>query len=158
MPIGHGTGHHQSVTALIFLVGSACREAGDCSGGDPPVPIPNTVVKPSSPDDTAGEAPWDNRTLPASPPAEPVPLLSLLRNRCFIHCVPLRVGRLVTVAEGTHPFPSRTRSLSPPAPTILRGKPRGTIGRCRPPYAHRHPSFAWPEARRFGLSALSVLH
>src|SRR5215813_1287785 len=45
----------------------------------------------------------------------------------------VRIGRLVTVAEGIHPFPSRTRSLSPPAPTILRGKPRGTIGRCRPP-------------------------
>jgi hypothetical protein len=50
---------------------SACGEAGDYSGGVPPVPIPNTVVKPSSPDDTAGAALWDNRTLPVSPPAEP---------------------------------------------------------------------------------------
>ncbi len=44
--------------------------AGDCSGGVPPVPIPNTVVKPSSPDDTAGEALWDNRTLPVPPRAD----------------------------------------------------------------------------------------
>src|SRR5690348_17935041 len=48
-----------------------CGEAGDYSGGDTPVPIPNTVVKPSSPNDTAGAALWDNRTLPVSPPAQP---------------------------------------------------------------------------------------
>ncbi len=40
---------------------------GDYSGGDTPVPIPNTVVKPSSPNDTAGAALWDNRTLPIPP-------------------------------------------------------------------------------------------
>ena len=40
---------------------------GDYSGGDTPVPIPNTVVKPSSPNDTAGAALWDNRTLPVPP-------------------------------------------------------------------------------------------
>jgi hypothetical protein len=45
---------------------------------------------------------------------------------------PGRAGGLVTIAEGSHPFPSRTRSLSPPAPTILQGQPCGTIGRRRP--------------------------
>ena len=62
---------------LRLVVGSrrvcppcARREAGDYSGGVTPVPIPNTVVKPSSPDDTAGEALWDNRTLPVSPRAQ----------------------------------------------------------------------------------------
>src|SRR5215469_7878252 len=50
--------------------------------------------------------------------------------------MPVRAGRLVTIAEGSHPFPSRTRSLSPPAPTILQGKLCGTIGRCRSPRAH----------------------
>src|SRR5215831_9572183 len=36
---------------------------------------------------------------------------------------------LVTLAERPHPFPSRTRSLSSPAPKILRGQPFGKIGR-----------------------------
>ena len=36
---------------------------------------------------------------------------------------------LVTLAEGSHPFSSRTRSLSPPAPMIL-GFP-GKVGRCQ---------------------------
>jgi hypothetical protein len=32
--------------------------------GETPVPIPNTVVKPSSADGTAGVAPWESRSLP----------------------------------------------------------------------------------------------
>jgi hypothetical protein len=36
---------------------------------------------------------------------------------------------LVTPAERPHPFPSRTRKLSSPAPKILRGQPLGKIGR-----------------------------
>src|SRR4026207_616191 len=38
---------------------------------------------------------------------------------------------LVTQAERPHPFPSRTRKLSSPAPKILRGEPLGKIGRRR---------------------------
>ena len=38
---------------------------------------------------------------------------------------------LVTLAERPHPFPSRTRKLSSPAPKILRGQPLGKIGRRR---------------------------
>src|SRR5579859_7356812 len=118
-----------------------CGEAGDYSGGDTPVPIPNTVVKPSSPDDTAGAALWDNRTLPVSPPAQAriAPPDVYNTTRAF-HTSPGRAGRLVTTAEGTHPFPSRTRSLSPPAPTILQGQPCGTIGRCRSPRPPKHGS------------------
>src|SRR5688500_407141 len=37
----------------------------------------------------------------------------------------------VAISEGSHPFPSRTRKLSPPEPMVLRGKPRGRVGRCR---------------------------
>ena len=32
--------------------------------GETPVPIPNTVVKPSSADGTTGAAPWESRSLP----------------------------------------------------------------------------------------------
>src|SRR5216683_4756486 len=37
----------------------------------------------------------------------------------------------VAISEGSHPFPSRTRKLSPPEPMVLRGKPCGRVGRCR---------------------------
>ena len=47
-----------------------CGWGGDYSGRETPVPIPNTVVKPSSSDDTAGAALWENRTLPLHPPAQ----------------------------------------------------------------------------------------
>ncbi len=41
---------------------------------------------------------------------------------------------LVTPAERPHPFPSRTRKLSSPAPKILRGQPLGKIGRRQDPF------------------------
>ncbi len=37
---------------------------GDCSEGVTPVPIPNTVVKPFSPDGTARASVWESRTSP----------------------------------------------------------------------------------------------
>jgi hypothetical protein len=36
--------------------------------------------------------------------------------------------------EGPHPFPSRTRKLSPPGPMILPPQGCGTVGRCRDLY------------------------
>ena len=38
---------------------------------------------------------------------------------------------LVTMARGNHPFPSRTRQLSPSAPMVLVGRPAGRVGRCQ---------------------------
>ena len=37
----------------------------------------------------------------------------------------------VAIEQGTHPFPSRTRKLSPASPKILGGRLPGKIGRCR---------------------------
>ena len=37
----------------------------------------------------------------------------------------------VAIAEGSHPFPSRTRKLSPPAPMVLGTGVPGRVGRCR---------------------------
>ena len=37
---------------------------GDSSERDPPVPIPNTAVKPLSPDCTARASVWESRKLP----------------------------------------------------------------------------------------------
>src|SRR5204863_6762623 len=47
-----------------------CRWGGDYSEGETPVPIPNTAVKPFSPDDTWGATPRENRTLPLHQPAQ----------------------------------------------------------------------------------------
>ncbi len=49
---------------------SAFLVSGDCSGGEIPVPIPNTVVKPSSADDTAWESVWESRSSPDFSPPE----------------------------------------------------------------------------------------
>src|SRR5438128_8938358 len=38
---------------------------------------------------------------------------------------------LATRASGPHPFPFRTRSLSPTAPMVLRSRERGRVGRRR---------------------------
>jgi hypothetical protein len=38
--------------------------SGDYTGGATPVPIPNTEVKPSRVDGTAGETLWESRTSP----------------------------------------------------------------------------------------------
>ena len=37
---------------------------GGHRGGETPVPIPNTAVKPSSADGTSGVTPWESRSLP----------------------------------------------------------------------------------------------
>ena len=38
--------------------------SGGHGGGETPVPIPNTAVKPARADGTWGEAPWESRTPP----------------------------------------------------------------------------------------------
>ena len=38
--------------------------SGDNSGGETPVPVPNTVVKAFSAHDTSRETSWESRTLP----------------------------------------------------------------------------------------------
>src|ERR1700733_8818164 len=48
----------------IFKIFSSSSLLGDCSAGVPPVPIPNTEVKPCSPDGTARASVWESRTLP----------------------------------------------------------------------------------------------
>jgi hypothetical protein len=40
------------------------KVSGDHGGGETPVPIPNTEVKPASADGTWGVAPWESRTSP----------------------------------------------------------------------------------------------
>src|SRR5690606_23836722 len=37
----------------------------------------------------------------------------------------------VAMERGKHPFPSRTRKLSPSSPMVLHGRPGGRVGRCR---------------------------
>ena len=42
------------------------RLSGGYSEGDPPVSIPNTVVKPFSADDTSGATPRESKSLPGN--------------------------------------------------------------------------------------------
>ena len=58
--------------------------------------------------------------------------LSDSRSLCsYLVSRSLRLSFLVSMAEGFHPFPFRTRKLSPPAPTVLHGSLCGRIGRCQ---------------------------
>ena len=41
------------------------------------------------------------------------------------------INALATMAEGKHPFPSRTRSLSLPAPMVLSAGAYGRVGVAR---------------------------
>src|ERR671928_777369 len=41
------------------------------------------------------------------------------------------IGVSVVMAKGKHPVPFRTRKLSPSAPMVLRGRPRGRVGHRR---------------------------
>ncbi len=40
-------------------------------------------------------------------------------------------GFPVAIGEGSHPFPCRTRQLSPLPPMVLHGQPCGRVGHCR---------------------------
>ncbi len=46
----------------------ALNQVGGYYSGGPPVPIPNTAVKPDCADDTCLETDWKNRSLPTSGP------------------------------------------------------------------------------------------
>jgi hypothetical protein len=48
----------------------------------------------------------------------------------------------VAMAKGIHPFPSRTRKLSPSAPMVLHGKLCGRVGRRRKTL-HKRPVTLW---------------
>ena len=56
------------------------------------------------------------------------------RSRFFDRRGPFGSGPLrfpVAIGEGSHPFPCRTRPLSPLPPMVLHGKPCGRVGHCR---------------------------
>ena len=55
-PVKYSVKEPELVLVIQFL--------GDLSERDPPVPIPNTEVKPLSPDGTARASVWESRTLP----------------------------------------------------------------------------------------------
>src|SRR5437763_14204267 len=60
----------------------------------------------------------------------------------------------VTPAGGKHPFPFRTRQLSPPAPMVLRAQVGGGVGRRREVFSKRPWSsqgpLVWPAVWRGG--------
>src|SRR5487761_1662183 len=68
------------------------------------------------------------------------------------------------MAKGKHPVPFRTRKLSPSAPMVLRGGPRGRGGRRRartkkeaaPPPGAERPPFTYAEATAGNLKSANV--
>ena len=62
-----------------------CRQfLGDHSERDPPVPIPNTEVKPLSPDGTARASVWESRKLPG------LNMKASEKSEAFLFVLPLR--------------------------------------------------------------------
>src|SRR5690606_4352811 len=79
--------------------------------------------------------------------AMPQPFRPVQLSRCSPPAVPQTAGHHlpttynrfpVRIAEGKHPFPFRTRPLSPPAPMVLPGQPGGRVGPCRKTFSARH--------------------
>ena len=63
------------------------------------------------------------------------------------------LGRFpVALPEGPHPFPFRTRSLSPPGPMVLCGQLRGRVGRCWDYFRRSESSWTPPPASSFWIS------
>src|SRR5260370_28791915 len=63
--------------------------SGDCSGGETPVPIPNTAVKPPSANGTARASVWESRSSPG----------------IYFRVRPMsqNMGRLFFLPRGRHP-------------------------------------------------------
>src|SRR6266851_7911908 len=68
---------------------TACMRGriGGYSEEGTPVPIPNTVVKLFSSDDTVGAAPWENKTSPSHPPTWAVFLCLRHAFQCLHQCI-----------------------------------------------------------------------
>src|ERR1019366_5686010 len=60
------------------------------------------------------------------------------------------------MAKGKHPVPFRTRKLSSSAPMVLRGGPRGRVGRRRTYFRWGRPR-AWGRPQRFCAAMTLVL-
>ena len=56
----------------------------------------------------------------------------LIQNHTITTTFFCQLLSLATRAQGPHPFPFRTRQLSPVAPMVLRSRGRGRVGRCQP--------------------------
>src|SRR5579862_2008370 len=85
---------------------NAAQVLGDCSERDPPVPIPNTEVKPLSPDGTARASVWESRTLPRLNRA-PAERLGLLFSRGSLS------PQTITVSIGQIPAAGLCNSYGP---------------------------------------------
>ena len=134
-----GCGNAASGVALPVEIGwscpAECKISGGHGGGETPVPIPNTAVKPARADGTWGEAPWESR----SPPG-------------FLTKPPLSFG-----SRGFRTFWAESRP-SDPQPVTERRQLRcdtaahaGRRGSAAPPSAAPHdepPPAGAPDARR----------
>jgi hypothetical protein len=93
---------------------------------------------------------WQHAKLTGTNKPTTCPHLSVLRVHCAVPEIrsgtPEHLHKVTAViASGKRPVPFRTRKLSPSAPMVLRGKPRGRVGRRRTPFQTATPPPAgWP--------------
>src|SRR5579871_3893260 len=73
--------------------------SGGHGGGETPVPIPNTAVKPASADGTWGATPWESRTPPGFRINE-----APARAGASLHLQALHVGSCAHRCGSMHPF------------------------------------------------------
>ena len=128
------------------------HDSGDYGEGDPPVPIPNTAVKPFSADGTASFSTWESRTSPD--PLRKGPLARVGLFFCASREVPLSARSPGTTLgpelygnrrastrwalDATHVFCGRDGLVSPDGGHRLLGQEhRAWAGGCRRPLSRR---------------------
>src|SRR5579862_1083252 len=102
-----GQRHVAAHAGATLLGGRAARAqvSGGHGGGETPVPIPNTAVKPASADGTWGVTPWESRTPPGV-----LTKARVLRQRAFVAAPDLSRAELGLSA-------SRTACAGPTGPS-----------------------------------------
>ena len=122
--------HRRSIMMLRILI----RFSGGYCGGVTPDPIPNSEVKPSSADGTAGETLWESRSLPDLWAGSP------LRDfRPFFYGRIPPGARLLSVVLGEPKPPQADGSvpaLEPDVPATARSAERTSSPACVPTCVH----------------------
>jgi len=106
--VGVGCARPQGLSSRKVVLMLSRRGPGGAGGVVPPVPIPNTVVKRSSADDTAWATAWDNRPVPG-------PSLTLFCSISYNSLTATRDGAVVArrahnpKVVGSNPTPATNR-------------------------------------------------
>ena len=100
--------------------------SGDNGERDPPVPIPNTEVKPFSADGTWLGTTWESRTLPDSTKKKPQTM-----SGAFSLCIPSGSSSRSFSSQRPTLYLVRFPPCAPPVADPAHGGTPGRVGRCR---------------------------